>query len=61
MNSIKLRQKTDGQVQVASVRVDKDVLLNDPHIKKRLKTEMENLMERNGIKVLRDVGVIEYD
>lgn len=58
--SITLRQKVDGQVQVTSIKVPQIVLLEDPFIKEEIKKEMENKLEENHIKVLKDIGIVEY-
>lgn len=60
MNSITLRQKVDGQVQVVKVRVDSKYFDENPFIKSELKHEMENKLKENGIRVLEDIGVVEY-
>jgi len=58
--SITLRQKVDGQVQVTSIKVPQIVLLENPFIKEEIKKEMENKLEENHIKVLKDIGIVEY-
>jgi len=58
--SITLRQKVDGQVQVTNIKVPQSVLLESPFIKEEIKQEMENKLEENHIKVLKDIGVVEY-
>ncbi len=59
--SITIKQRVDGQIQVTSIRVSKDILDEDPFIKSELKREMEDKLKENGIKVLEDIGVVEYD
>ncbi|KKN08638.1 hypothetical protein LCGC14_1054790 [marine sediment metagenome] len=59
--SITLKQRVDGQIQVTSVRVPKEVLLEEPFIKEEIKREMEKKLEDNHVKVLKDVGIVEYD
>lgn len=58
--TITTKMRVDGQVQVTSVRVPKDELDNDPWIKQKIKNEMERELERNNIKVLKDVGVVQH-
>lgn len=60
MNHIVLRQKADGTIQVASVRVTKKTYDDDMFLKKKIKHEMERLFEDNHIKVYGDEGVVEY-
>ena len=59
--SISLKQKVDGQVQVTRIRVPKESLIDDPFLKEKIKNEMERLLKENGIKVLKDRGIIEYE
>jgi len=59
--SISLKQKVDGQVQVTRVRVPKEILDEEPFLKQQIKKQMELLLERNNINVMKDKGVIEYD
>jgi hypothetical protein len=61
MNSITLKQKVDGQVEVSRVRISKQVYDENSLKKSQLKHEMWRLMEKNGIKVLKDVGIIDLD
>lgn len=58
--SITIKQRVDGQIQVTSVKVPQIVLLEDPFIKEEIKKEMENKLEENHIKVLKDIGIVEY-
>ncbi len=58
--SITIKQRVDGQIQVTSIRVSKDILAEDPFIKSELKREMEDKLKENGIRVLEDIGVVEY-
>ena len=58
--SITTKQRVDGQVQVTSVRVPKEVLDIDPWIKQKIKNEMERIMENLNIRVLKDVGIVQY-
>lgn len=58
--SITTKQRVDGQVQVTSVRVPKEVLDIDPWIKQKIKNEMERIMEHGHIRVLKDVGIVQY-
>ena len=58
--SITIKQKVDGQIQVTSIKVPKIVLDENPFIKEEIKKEMENKLEENHIKVLKDIGVVEY-
>ena len=58
--SITCKQRTDGQVQVTSVRVPKEILHEDPFIKQKIKNVMERALEDNHIRVLKDVGVVQY-
>lgn len=60
MFSATLKQRVDGQVQVTSIRVPKDFLKEHPYIKEEMKNSMERILEQNHIKVLKDVGVIQY-
>ncbi len=59
--SISLKQKVDGQIQVTRVRVPKEVIMEDPFIKEKIKNEMERILEEGNIKVLKDKGIIQYD
>ena len=59
--SITTKQRVDGQIQVTQVRVPKEVLVEDPFIKQKIKNEMERVMEDAGFKVLKDIGVIQYE
>lgn len=59
--SISLKQKVDGQIQVTRVRVPKEVIMEDPFIKEKIKNEMERILEESNIKVLKDKGIIQYD
>lgn len=61
MFSITTKQRTDGQVQVTSVRVPKEVLHEDPFIKQKIKNSMEMALRDADIMVLEDVGVVQYD
>ena len=61
MYSVTCKQRVDGQVQVTSVLVPKEVLDEQPFIKQQLKKEMERMLEEKNIRVLKDVGVVEYD
>lgn len=58
--SITTKQRVDGQVQVTSIRVPKEVLLEDPFIKQKIKNEMERALESAHIRVLKDVGIVQY-
>lgn len=58
--SITLKQKTDGQVQVTGIRVPDDAYLENPFIKQQIKNEMERTLTDRHIRVLRDVGVVDY-
>jgi len=60
MNSITLRQKVDGQIQVVKIRVDRYILDENPFIKEEVKRLMEDKLEEGGIRVLKDIGVVEY-
>ena len=60
MYSITTKQRTDGQVQVTSVRVPKDILNEDPFIKEKIRNEMERKLRDNNIRVLEDVGIVQY-
>jgi len=60
MNSITLRQKVDGQIQVVKIRVDKQLFDENPFIKSELKREMEDKLKENNIRVLEDIGIVEY-
>ena len=60
MNSITLRQKVDGQIQVVKIRVDPQLFNGNPFIKSELKRGMENKLKESGIRVLEDIGVVEY-
>ncbi len=57
---ITTKMRVDGQVQVTSVRVPKDVLNEEPFIKDKIKNEMERALRDANIKVLEDVGVVQY-
>lgn len=59
--SLTLKQKTDGQIQVTGIRVPKEVLIEQPFIKRQIKNAMENLLKEKNVKVLEDVGIIQYD
>ncbi len=61
MNSVTLKQRTDGQIQVTSVRVDKKFYDENPQIKQDLKNRMEYILEANNVRVLKDVGIVEWD
>lgn len=52
--------RVDGQVQVTSVRVPKESYHEDPFLKSKIKNKMERLLEDNHIRVLKDVGVVQY-
>ncbi len=58
--SVTLKQRVDGQVQVTSVKVPKDFLKEHPFIKEEMKHSMERILESNHIKVLKDIGIIQY-
>jgi len=58
--SITIKQRVDGQIQVTSIRVPKEELKEKPFIKEEMRNSMERKLEDNYIKVLKDVGVIEY-
>lgn len=60
MNHIILRQKADGTIQVASVRVTKETYDENIFLKKEIKHNMEKLLRENHIKVYGDEGVVEY-
>ena len=60
MNSITLKQKVDGQIQVVKIRVDRYILEENPFIKEEVKRLMEDKLEEGGIRVLKDIGVVEY-
>jgi len=60
MNSITLRQKVDGQIQVVKIRVDPKLYDENPFIKSELKRGLEDKLKENGIRVLEDIGVVEY-
>ena len=57
---IMLKQKADGQIQVTGIRVPKEVLDEQPFIKDQIKNTMELYLEEKHIKVLKDVGIIQY-
>ncbi len=59
--SISLKQKVDGQVQVTRVRVPKEILDEQPFLKQQIKKQMESMLERHNIKVMKDKGIVEYD
>lgn len=59
--SISLKQKVDGQVQVTRIRVPKEILAEEPFLKQQIKKQMESMLERNNIKVMKDKGIVEYD
>jgi len=58
--SITIKQRVDGQIQVTSIKVPKIALDENPFIKEEIKKEMENKLEENHIKVLKDIGIVEY-
>ncbi len=60
MLSIILKQKTDGQIRVSSVRVDKESFDENPFIKDQIKNMLERKLEEKNIKVLKDKGVVDY-
>ena len=60
MNSITLKQKVDGQIQVVKIRIDKKFYDEIPFLKSELKREMEDKLKENGIRVLEDIGVVEH-
>ncbi len=60
MFSVTLKQRVDGQVQVTSIRVPKEVLNEEPFIKDQLKNEMERILEHNHVRVLKDIGIVQY-
>ena len=58
--SITTKMRVDGQVQVTSIRVPKEVYHEDPFIKLKIKNRMERALESAHIRVLKDIGVIQY-
>jgi hypothetical protein len=58
--SITLKQRVDGQVQVTRIRVPQDILRENPFMKEEIKNAMERKLEDNHVKVLKDVGVVQY-
>ena len=59
--SVSLKQKVDGQVQVTRIRVPKEILAEEPFLKQQIKKQMESMLERHNIKVMKDKGIVEYD
>jgi len=59
--SITIKQKNDGQIRVSSVKIPPEEFLNDYWAKSEMKHEMERMLERAGMRVLKDIGVVEYD
>ncbi len=59
--SISLKQKVDGQIQVTRIRVPKETLIENPFLKDQIKNAMERILHENGIKVLKDRGIVEYE
>lgn len=59
--SISLKQKVDGQIQVTRIRVPKETLIENPFLKDQIKNNMERILKENGIKVLKDRGIVEYE
>ena len=58
---ITLKQRTDGQVRVSSIFIPKHIRDEQPFLKAQLKNEMERLLEDNHIRVLKDVGFVDFD
>lgn len=61
MFSVSLKQKVDGQVQVTRIRVPREILIEQPFLKEQIKNSMERILEENGVRVLKDKGIVEYD
>jgi len=59
--SITVKQRVDGQIQVTRIGVPWNEVLEEPFIKEEMRHDMENKLEGNHIRVLRDVGIVEYD
>lgn len=58
---ITLKQRTDGQIRVSSIFIPKEVRLEEPFLKEQLRKEIESLLEENHIRVLKDVGFVDFD
>ena len=61
MYNITLKQRTDGKIRVSSVYVSNDIYEENPFIKEQIKNAMEKKLEENGIKVLKDKGVVQFN
>lgn len=61
MFSVSLKQKVDGQVQVTRIRVPREILIEQPFLKEQIKNSMERILEENGVRVLKDKGIVEYN
>ncbi len=59
--SISLKQKYDGQIHVVGIKVPTEILREDPWIKDEIKHDMERMLEAINVKVLKDIGIIEYN
>lgn len=57
---ILLKQKADGQIQVTGIRVPKEIFDNNPFIKQQIKNAFELTLKEKHIKVLGDVGIVQY-
>lgn len=61
MFTITLLQKADGQIHVAGIRIPKEIRLEKPFLKNEIKYKLEEMLREKNIRVLEDVGVIEYN
>jgi len=59
--SVTFKQKYDGQIHVVGIKVPLEVLRENPWIKNEIKRKIEDVLTANYIRVLPDVGIIEYD
>lgn len=60
MYRLTLKQRTDGQIRVSSIRIPKEVRLNNPYLREEMKNEMERMLKERGIKVLEDIGFVDF-
>ena len=60
MFSIRIKQKADGQLQVSRIRAPKHVIEQNPFIKEEIKKEMERALEDHNMRVIKEIGVIDF-
>lgn len=61
MYSITLKQRTDGQIRVSSIWVPTQDRLENPYLKEEMRKDMENMLKDKHIKVLEDIGYVDFD